>query len=160
MLRTQSQATAVACLVIFPFDHYFYEIPYCLSITKLSFSCWFIVSGWFHLVKFYLLSLKLYFATVQFSRSVVSDSLWSHGLHHIRLSYPSPTPRACSNSCLLSWWCHPTISSSVAPFSSCLQSFPASGLFQWLSSSHQVAKILELQLQHQSMQWIFRTDFL
>ena len=127
-------------LVIFPFDHYFYEIPYCLSITKLSFSCWFIVSGWFHLVKFYLLSLKLYFATVQFSRSVVSDSLWSHGLHHIRLSYPSPTPRACSNSCLLSWWYHPTISSSVVPFSSHLQSFPASG------SSHEVAKVLEFQL--------------
>ena len=93
-------------LVIFPFDHYFYEIPYCLSITKLSFSCWFIVSGWFHLVKFYLLSLKLYFATVQFSRSVVSDSLWSHGLHHARLPSPSVTPGACSNSCPLGRWCH------------------------------------------------------
>ena len=67
---------------------------------------------------------------VQFSRSVVSDSLWPHGLQHTRLSCPSPTPRACSNSYPLSQWCHPTISSSVVPFSSCLQSFPASGSFQ------------------------------
>ena len=77
-----------------------------------------------------------------------------------RLPCPSPTPRACSNSCPLSWWYHSTISSSVVPFSSCLQSFPASGLSQWVSSSHQVAKVLEFQLQHQSFQWIFRTDFL
>ena len=56
--------------------------------------------------------------------------------------------------------CHPAILSSVVPFSSCLQSFPASGLFQWVSSSHEVAKVLEFQLQHQSFQWIFRTDFL
>ena len=68
--------------------------------------------------------------SVQFSCSVVSDSLLPHGLQHARLSYPSPTPRACSNSCPLSHWCHPTISSSVVPFSSCLQSFPASGSFQ------------------------------
>ena len=68
--------------------------------------------------------------SVQFSCSVVSDSLLPHGLQHARLSYPSPTPRACSNSCPLSHWCHPTISSSVIPFSSCLQSFPASGSFQ------------------------------
>ena len=60
----------------------------------------------------------------------------------------------------LSWWCHPTISSSVIPFSSCLQSFPVLGSFQWVSSSHQIAKVLEFQLQHQSFQWIFRTDFL
>ena len=63
----------------------------------------------------------------QFSRSVVSDSLRSHGLQHARLPCPSPTPRACSNSCLSSRWCHPTISSSVVPFSSRLQSFPESG---------------------------------
>ena len=57
-------------------------------------------------------------------------------------------------------WCHLTISSSVVPFSSHLQSFPASGSFKWVSSSHQVDKVLEFQLQHQSFQWIFRTDFL
>ena len=76
----------------------------------------------------------------QFSCSVVSDSLWPHGLEHTRPPCPSPTPRACSNSCPSSWWCHPTISSSVVPFSSCLQSFPASGSFLMSRSSHQVAK--------------------
>ena len=65
----------------------------------------------------------------QFSHTVVSDSLQPHGLQHARLPCPSPTPRACSNSCPSSWWYHPTISSSVLPFSSCLQSFPASGSF-------------------------------
>ena len=67
--------------------------------------------------------------SVQFSRSVVSDSLWHHELQYARLSCPSPTPGACSNSCLSSQWYHPTFSSSVAPFSSCLQSFPASVSF-------------------------------
>ena len=65
----------------------------------------------------------------QFSCSVVSDSLWPHGLQYARPPCPSPTPGACSNSCPLSQWCHPTISSFVVPFSSCLQSFPASGSF-------------------------------
>ena len=67
--------------------------------------------------------------SVQLSGSVVSDSLWSQGLQHTRLPCLSPTPGACSNSCPLSWWCHPTISSSVILISSCLQSFPASGSF-------------------------------
>ena len=67
--------------------------------------------------------------SVQFSRSVMSDSLWPHGLQHARPPCPSPTPGACSNSCPLSRWCLPTISSSIVPFSSCLQSFPASGSF-------------------------------
>ena len=60
---------------------------------------------------------------------VMSDSLLPHGLQHARPPCPSPTPRACSNSCPLSQWCHPTILSSVVPFFSCLQSFPASGSF-------------------------------
>ena len=68
------------------------------------------------------------------------DSLWPHGLQHIRLPCPSPTPGACSNSCPSSQWCHPTILSSVDPFSSCLQSFPDQSLFQCISSMHQVAK--------------------
>ena len=67
---------------------------------------------------------------VQFSCSVVSDSLRPHGLQHIMLPCPSPPLGACSNSCARSQWCHPTISSSVIPFSSCLQLFPASGSFQ------------------------------
>ena len=64
-----------------------------------------------------------------FSHSVVSDSLWLHGLQHTMLPCPSPSPRACSSSCPLNQWCHPTISSSVISFSSCPQSFPASGFF-------------------------------
>ena len=67
--------------------------------------------------------------SVQFSPSLVSDSLRLHGLQHASPPCPSPTPRVCSNSCPLSWWCHPTISSSVIPFTSCLQPFPASGAF-------------------------------
>ena len=96
----------------------------------------------------------------QFSQSVMSDSLQPHGLQHARLPHPSPTPRACSNSCPSSWWCHPTISSSVVPFSSCLQSFPASGSFPMSQFFYQVAKALEFQLHHKSFQWIFRTNSL
>ena len=69
------------------------------------------------------------FSSVQFSHSIVSDSLQSHGLQHASLPCPSVTPGAYSNSCPLCQWCHPTISSSVVPFSSCPQSFPASGSF-------------------------------
>ena len=68
--------------------------------------------------------------SVQFSCSVMSDSLWPHGLQHARLPCPSPFPRACPNSRPLSQWCHPTISSPVTRFSSCPQSFPASGSLQ------------------------------
>ena len=82
-------------------------------------------------------------SSVQFSCSVVSDPLRPQGLQHARPPCPSPTPGVSSNSCPLSRWCHPTISTSVVHFSSCLQSFPASGSFQWVSSLHQVAKVLE-----------------
>ena len=78
-------------------------------------------------------SIIVFFSSVtsvsQFSHSVVSDSLWPHGLQHTRLPCPSPTPGAYSNSSPSCQWCHPAISSSVVPFSSCLQSFPASGSF-------------------------------
>ena len=154
--------------------------------------------------------------SVQFSHSVMSNSLWSYGLQHARLPCPSPIPGACSNSYPLSWWCHQTISSSVIPFS-CLQSFPALGSFpmsqlftsgslsdftftfhfhalekemathssvlawripemgepgglpsmvshrvgyDWSNLAAAAAKVLELQLQPQFFQWIFRTDFL
>ena len=75
--------------------------------------------------------------SVQFSRSVVSNSLWPHKLQHIRPPCPSPTPGDYSNTCSLSQWCHPVISSSVVPFSSCLQSFQASRCFRmsWLFAS-------------------------
>ena len=99
----------------------------------------------------YLMTGTLY--VTQFSCSVASDSLWSHGLQHASLPCPSPAPRACSNSSPLSQWCHPTISSSIIPFSSPLQSFPASGSFP-------VSQFFELGAEGvQPFQWIFRTDF-
>ena len=73
--------------------------------------------------------LYTYTSSVQFSHSVVFDSLWPPGLQHARPPWPSKTPRACSDSYPLSQWCHLTISSSLVPFSSCLQSFPALGSF-------------------------------
>ena len=69
-------------------------------------------------------------SSVQFSYSVMSSSLRPHGPQHTRPPCPSPTPGVYPNSCPLRWWCHPTISSSVIPFFSCPQSFPASGSFQ------------------------------
>ena len=95
-----------------------------------------------------------------FSNSVASDSLWPHGLQHARPPYPSPSPGTCSNSCLSFG---DTIQSShplLSPSSPTLNLSQHEGLFQWVRSSHQVAKVLELQLQHQSFQRIFRTDFL
>ena len=100
------------------------------------------------------------FSSVQFSRSVVSDSLRPHGLQHTRPPYPSPTSRVYSNTCPLSQWCHPTISSSVAPSPPAFNLSQHQGLFKWVSSLHQMARVSEFQLQHQSFQWIFRTDFL
>ena len=84
--------------------------------------------------------------SVQFSPSVVSDSLWPHESQHPRPPCPSPTPGVHSNSRPSSRWCHPAISSSVVPFSSCPQSLPASESFQWVNSSHEVAKVLEFKL--------------
>ena len=71
----------------------------------------------------------IYISSVQFICSVMSNSLWPHELQHARPPCPSPIPGVYSNSCPLSWWCHPAISSSVIPFSSCPQSLPASGSF-------------------------------
>ena len=102
--------------------------------------------------------------SVQFSHSVVSDSLWPHGLQHTRPPCPSPTPGVYLDSCPLSWWCRPTISSSVVPFSACLQSFPASGSFLMSQFFVSVAKVLEFQLQHPSNEYSelisFRMDWL
>ena len=107
------------------------------------------------LIKFFTDSFTCKFSSAQFSRSVVSDSLQPHGLQHSRPPCPSPTPGVYTSSCPSSRWCHPAISSSVVPFSNPSQNH---GLFQWVSSSHQVAQILEFQLQHQSFQWTPRTD--
>ena len=97
--------------------------------------------------------------SVQFSHSVMSNTLRAHGLQIGRLPCPSPTPGASSNSSPSSWWCHPTISFSAVP-SSNLQSFPASGSFHMSHTSHQVAKVLKFQLRHQSFKWIFRSNLL
>ena len=93
-------------------------------------------------------------SSVQFSHSVMSDSLQPHGLQHTRLPCPSLSPRVCSNSCPVSQWCHPTISSSAIPFSSYLQSFPASGSFAlsqlFTSGSHSFgasASVLPMNIQ-------------
>ena len=83
---------------------------------------------WLECYLFYTFCLHM-FSSVQFSRLVMSDSLWPHGSRHARPPCPSPTPGVHLKSCPSSWWCHPTISSSVVPFFSCLQSFPASGSF-------------------------------
>ena len=87
--------------------------------------------SWYTFVLIYIQQVleRVIYASVQFSRSVVSDSLQPHRLRHARPPCPSPTPEVYPDSCPLSRWCHPTVSSSVIPFSSCLQSSPASGSF-------------------------------
>ena len=105
---------------------------------------------------FWMLSFKPAFSLSSFSCSVMANSLWPHGLQHRRLPCPSLSPGVCSSSYPLSQWCHPTISSSVIPFSSCLQSFPASGSFpvsQFLASGGQsigvsaLASVLPMNIQ-------------
>ena len=103
---------------------------------------------------------KLVYSSVQFSCSLVSNSLRPDELPHIRLLCPSPTPRVYSNSCPLSQWCHPTISSSVIPSPPAFSLSQHQGLFKWVRSLHQVAVVLEFQLQHQCFQWTLRTDLL
>ena len=96
----------------------------------------------------------------QFSCSVVSNSLQPHGLKHDRLPCPSPTPGTYSNSCPSHRRCHSTTSSSVVHSPPTCNLSQHQGLFQGVGSSHQVAKVVEFQLQHQSSQQVFRTDFL
>ena len=101
------------------------------------------------------------FSSVHFNSVTQScPTLRPHEPQHTRPPCPSPTPGVHPNSCPLSWWCHPTISSSIISFSSCHQSFPASGSFQMSQLSHQAAKVLEFQLQRQSFQWTPKTDLL
>ena len=97
---------------------------------------------------------------VQFSRSVVSSFFRPHGLQHARPPCPSPTPGVYPNSCPLSRWCHPTISSSVVPFSSCPQSFPASGSFPMSQLFASGGQSIGVSASTQSFQWTLRTDLL
>ena len=101
---------------------------------------------WTQLSNFHSCFLLYSLSSVQFSHSVVSNSLQPHESQHARPPCPSPTPGVHSDSRPSSQWCHPAISSSVVPFSSCLQSLPASESFQWVNSLHEVAKVLEFQL--------------
>ena len=110
------------------------EQDWALQVIFLShFDCW----------EKNLSPLEISKYSAQFSLSVVSDSLRPHGLHHTRLPCPSPTPRACSDSCPSSCWCHRTISSSVIPFS-CLKSFPALESFPYQCMEIQCCKYLEI----------------
>ena len=104
-----------------------------------------------------LISVLFQYPSISSVSSVAQSSLTlrPYGLQHARLPCPSPTPGAYTNSCPLSQWCHPTIS-----FYSCLQSFPASGSFPIGRLFLSGGQVLEFQFQHQSFQWMFRTDFL
>ena len=131
------------CFKIYP--HWKYQHLFFFMFSFILFCGYTTICFFIHLV-----------ISVQFSCSVVSDFLRPHEPQHARPPCPSPTPGAHPNPCPLNWWCHPTISSSVIPFSSCPPSFPASGSFPM----SQVAKVLKIQLQHQSFQWTSRTDLL
>ena len=96
----------------------------------------------------------------QFSPSVVSNSLWMHESQHARPPCPSPTPGVHPNSCALSQWCHPVISSSVIPFSSCPQSLPATGSFPMSRLFASGGQSIEFQPQHQYFRWTPRTGLL
>ena len=112
------------------------SLPSCVDVVWLSLvwspslSGELTYGGTLIILKFYHILIYYCHWTVQFSRSVVSDSLQTHEPQHTRPPCPSPTPGVHPNPCPLSQWCHPTISSSFIPFSSCPQSFPASGSFQ------------------------------
>ena len=103
---------------------------------------------------------KILWSSVQFSHSIMSNSLWPHELQHARPPCLSPIPRLHPNPRPSSPWCHPTIYPLSAPSPPALNLSQHQGLFKWVSSLQEVAKVLEFQLQHQSFQWTPRTDLL
>ena len=132
-----------------------------LGLISNAFQAW--KSLWWNGVKLYTHTHT--HTSVQFSRSVVPDSLWPHEPQHARPPCPSPTHRVHPNSCPLSQWCHPTISLPLlSPSPPALNLSQHQGLFKWVSSSHQVAKVLEFQLNISPSKvypgLIFRTDWL
>ena len=144
-----------------------------MHLNFLSWLFLFLIANFLKMVHFFnfhfcclsiIFNLKInmhkHLCSVQFSHSVMSGSLQPHGPQHARLPYPSPTPGAHPNPCPWSRWCHPTISFSVIPSPPALNFSQPQGLFKWVSSLYQVAKVLEFQLQHQSLQWAPRTDLL
>ena len=118
------------------FPSYFFTIHLLSSLSFYWLSTWIFFTSISCIHGHAWILKQVFVSSVQFSRSVVSNSLWSHGLQHTRLPCPSPTPGANSNSQPSSRWCHPTISSSVVPFSSCLQSFLAFRVFSNESVLH------------------------
>ena len=137
-----------------PFHLQCNSLPWWYSLTSFSVTRW--------VVNDILGFCRIQFSSVKFSCSVVSDSLWPHESQHARPPYSSPTPRVYSNSCPSSRWCHPAISSSVVPFSSCPQSlpaswsFPMSQLFAWGGQSIGVsalASVLPMNTQDWSLGW-------
>ena len=99
-------------------------------------------------------------SSVQFSHSIVSDSLWHHESQHARPPCPSPTPGVHTNSCPSSQWCHPASHPLSSPSPPASNPSQHQSLFQWVNSSHEAPKVLEFQLQHQSFQRTPRTDLL
>ena len=110
------------------YNLFFFECVYrYLDLKAIEKQSIWVLRKWWSRISSVILSAWL--SALLFSHSILSNSLWPHGLQHANLLCPSLPPRVCSNLCPLSWWCHPTVSSSVAPFSSCPQSFPASESF-------------------------------
>ena len=103
------------------------------SVDEIEWTDVSLSSDWGRKQDWHHMKATIFCWSVQFSHSVVSDSLWPYRLQYARPPCPSPTPGVCPNSCPLGWWCHPTISFTVIPLFSHLQSFPASGSFQELN---------------------------
>ena len=153
------------------FDIYYFLLP--ILVFSYSFSSFFKYTFRFLFENFcfpvvglyshYKLLKTAFAVSYQFSsvQSLsLSDSLQHHGIQHTRLLCPSPIPGAYSNSCPSSQWCHPTTSSSVLSFSSCLQSFPASGCFPISQLFASGGQSIGVSASASVLQWIFRTDFL
>ena len=121
----------ISCHQIMSPDSFLYYIHLLIPLLLHFILPWFSYAAYYHAVQYYqLYSCQfLVIFLLLFSLSVITNCLLHHGLQHTRLPFPSTYPRACSNSCPLSRWCHTMISTSVVPFYFCLQSFPASGSF-------------------------------
>ena len=140
--------------------HYLWVCPWRCFWKRLAFSALlsrlskaYFPPPWQYIIQ----SIEVLFSSAQFSSSVVSNSLWPHKPHHARPPCPLATPGVHPNPCPSSRWCHPTISSSAVPSPPALNLSQHQGLFKWVSSSHQEAKVSEFQLQHQPFQWTPRS---
>ena len=143
-------------IVIYLFQVYSIMVQNFIGYTAFKITIKFWLHSLFctmHLYNF----LILYISSVQFSRSAMSHTLWPCETQHARPLYPSPTPGVYSNSCPLSQWCHQPSHPLSSPSIPAPNPSQHQGLFQWITSLHEVAKVLEFQLHHQSFQWMPRT---